>query len=327
MRRILFLHDLGLSRAEARRQLIETGCGDLEPVWLGDPEAELLDEIEVLVTREHQLGAPEVDRYPGLRMVSLAFTGYEEVDREHCSSLDPPVALYYVPNYSTQAVAELAVAMTLALLRRIVVGHSRLVRGSWASASTTEVLPGLELRGRTVGIIGTGTIGQRAAEMFRNGFDCRIIGWNRTQHPEFSRVGEYRPDSDDVFQEADVVSLHLQLVPSVTEGVANARTIGLMKRDAVLINTARTGLVDLPALVDALRAQRIGGAALDVTKEHHLTPELIALGNVLLTPHIGFQTTVAEARLASIAIENIGRYLRRDSTNRLPPVLSRGTVR
>lgn len=324
MKYILFLQDLGLSRDQASTFLKEAGCTEAEykPVWDGDDGLEAKkDAVDIIVTSKHVVGRAELEPYPNARMVSLGFTGYNDVDRAYCNSR--ALALYYVPGYSTESVAELAVGLALALLRRIHLAHQRVVSDDWdrSAAGKIPLVPGIELCGRTVGIVGTGTIGMYTAEIFR-GFGCPIVAWSRKPKVEALGAlgGTYLPSIDDVFSQADVVSLHLELIQGVTEHTADARRIALLKPTAILINVSRTGLVDLKALIAALRLKRLLGAGLDVTEENHLQedlPELRELENVILTPHTGFRTDKALDRLARITIENIGRFLRGETVHRL----------
>lgn len=114
------------------------------------------------------------------------------------------------------------------------------------------------------------------------------------------------------------MSLHLQLIDGVTEHTANAKRIALLQEQSILLNTARTGLVDLDALVKALKNRRFRGAGLDVTENQHLRDDLLGLDNIILTPHVGFRTDRALQNLARITIGNIGRFLKGDPTNRVP---------
>jgi D-3-phosphoglycerate dehydrogenase len=248
-------------------------------------------------------------------MVSLAFTGYNGVDRGACQRRR--IHLYYVPGYSTDSVAELTVGLALSVLRKIPYGNRSLRKGYWDSGG---VQPGTELTGKTVGILGTGAIGVRSAKIF-NAFGCRIVGWSKTHKTEFP--GEYRTELGDIFQEVDILVLHLPLNTD-TEGIVNRERISLMRPGAILINTSRSGLVDTVALADAIHGYRIAGAGIDVfDQESEAASEdpLLVLKdrNVVATPHLGFKTTEALYRLSRTTIDNIGRYLRGDAQNRLEP--------
>jgi len=317
----MFLQDLELSREDTKALLKHVGCVDHTAIWLDEPNVEeLFDDVEIVVAVKHQVGRAELERFPNARMVSLAFTGYNDVDRRYCESREPPLLLYYAPGYSTDSVAELTVNMAQSLLRFLPLAHRRVVAKKWDGAEKDEirVVPGMQLRGRKVGIIGTGTIGLRTAEIFHYGFRCPLIGWSRNGRKEFEELGGIYCDTiDDVFQQADIVSLHLQLIEGVTEHTANAERIALLRENSILLNTARTGLVDLDALVNALKNRRFLGAGLDVTEKEHLRDDLLGLDNIILSPHVGYRTDRALKNLARVTIENIGRFLKDDLTNRV----------
>jgi D-3-phosphoglycerate dehydrogenase len=316
----MFLQDLDLSRAEARSMLNEAGCGDYEAVWNDDhPDEEIKKQVTVVVTSKHQVGKSELDEFPAAQMVSLAFTGYNDVDRNYCK--DRNLTIYFVPDYSSDSVAELATFMAGALLRRLPVAQAQIASGQWDRSSPTSLplVPGLELRGRTVGIIGTGTIGLRTAEIFHYGYKCPLIAWSRNHKAEFKAIGgTYCESVEDVVRQADIVSLHLQLIDGVTSNYLDRDRIALLREASILINCSRTGLIDLAALVTALQEKKIFGAGLDITEEEHLRDDLSGLDNLILTPHIGYRTDKALARLAQKTIENIGRFRRQDPKNRLP---------
>jgi phosphoglycerate dehydrogenase-like enzyme len=314
MRYAAFLQDLGLGRSETRELLKQAGCRN-EPLWSGDPAAdEVRDEVEVLVTSDHHVDSEVLGAWPGLKMVSLAFTGYNDVDLVFCRRRN--LHVYYVPGYATDSVVELTVALTLSVLRRIPYADRRLRAGYWDRG---DVKPGGELAGRTVGILGTGTIGLRSAQVFK-ALGCELIGWSRTRRADFP--GEYK-ELDELFREADVVAVHLPL-DGATRAIVSRERIGLMKPGAVLINTSRAGLVDTRALAEALAGQRIGGAGIDVFEPEppSVTEDPLLCWearNVVVTPHLGFKTREALDRLARTTIANIGRYLRDDPENRLLP--------
>jgi len=316
----LFLHDLGLTNDETRQLLDQTGCGHA-PLWASDARVKsLLNEIEVLVTANHTVNASVIADWPGLKpkMLSLAFTGYDHVDREWCES--DGLSVYYVPGYSTPSVAELTVCLTLSVLRRLPRADASAREGRW---DWNGIQPGVELWRKTVGILGVGNIGLATAKRFL-AFDCKVIGWNRSAREElneFVKLGSERRDTpEQVFAEADVVVVHLASNDE-TKHFVNRTRLSLMKPTSVLINTARGELVDTTALVDALRQNRIAGAGIDVFEKEPVleTDALLKLDNVVATPHLGFKTKEALRRLAEDTIGNIGRWVRKDPCNRLLP--------
>jgi len=313
VKHVLFLQDLGLTREETRGLLRTAGCGH-EPLWSGGFDAEKVrDDVEILVTSEHHVGAVELDPWPNLKVLSLAFTGYNDVDLDLCRKKG--LNVYYVPGYSTDSVAELTVGLTLAVLRRIPYANGRVRGGHWDRG---DVMPGVELAGKTVGILGTGTIGMRSAEIFKV-FGCKLLGWSRTRRDDFP--GTYEDDASVVFAKSDVVVLHLP-VNEETRGIASREMIARMPKTSILVNTSRADLVDTQALADAIREGRIAGAGVDV---YDLEPPdlqknpLFFLNdrNVVLTPHLGFKTAESLRRLAEITIRNVGKDS--DLENRLLP--------
>jgi phosphoglycerate dehydrogenase-like enzyme len=320
MKYALFLQDLDLSREDTRRLLSEATGDNYEAIWPGDPALALLaNDVEVLVTAEHKVDSSELEPWPNLRMVSLAFTGYDQVDTAYCSSRDPEIKLYYVPDYSSDSVAELTVGLALAVLRKIPRADRNTRTGVWHGDG---IKPGTELHGKRVGILGIGNIGTKSAKLFQ-AFGCAVTGWARNSRPDLDALGcKFEPDLSLVIADSDIIVLHLPVDRSATQStrhIISKDRLRLMRPSSILINTARSELVDAAALVEALREHRIMGAGIDVFDAEPVaaTDALLSLDNVVLTPHIGFKTKEALGRLADIAIANIGRFLRHDSENLL----------
>jgi glyoxylate reductase len=239
---------------------------------------------------------------PSLRVVANFAVGYDNVDLDTCR--ERGVVVTNTPNVLTEATAELTVALMLAAARHLGEGE-RLVRtGGWQGWEPEQLL-GLELRTATVGVVGLGRIGARVAELVA-GFGSRLLYASRKPRPELeSRLGMERRSLDELVGEADVVTLHVPLGPD-TRHMIDRRLLGLFKPGALLVNTARGGLVDTDALVEALRSGALGGAALDVyEKEPEVPAELVALENVVLAPHLGSATHTARDGMARLAAENV----------------------
>ncbi len=206
-----------------------------------------------------------------------------------------------VPEYATTATAELALGLALALLREIPRADRRLRSLAWGLEA-----PGRELRGQTVGIVGTGRIGCEAARLFR-AFGCEVLGWSRSPSARFAELGgQGCATLDELLAASDLVSLHLPLTRE-TRGILGARELALLRPGARLVNVARGALVDAGALHAALRAGRIAGAALDVFEAEPFAgvPPLHELDNVVLAPHLGFRTSEALARRFETTLENL----------------------
>lgn len=312
MKYVLFLKDLPGSSRESTVNLINSAAINYEPIWNEDSDIEPAHgDVEILVTPDHKLTSKDIDAWPNLKMISGAFTGYDEVDLEHARAKD--IQVYYVPGYATASVVELNVALTLSILRRIVVANRTIREGQWHD----QVYPGIELANKTVGILGTGTIGLRTAEVFR-AFGCSLLGWSKTSKTEFTDIGGDYVSAKRVFAESDIVILCLALNDSTRHFVGKTQ-LEWMKRGAVLINTARSKLVDKSALLRALAEKRIF-AGIDVFENDPERGKDDLFGfedNVVLTPHLGFKTTEALKRLAKNAIFNISNFVQGNPTNRL----------
>lgn len=262
------------------------------------PEDPLAAQAQALVTITRRVDAAVLDQFPRLKLVAVAFTGFDAVDLEACRSRGVRVA--NVPEYATQSTAELVVGLMLSALRRIPQSHHEMRLGNW------NPLVGRELSGKTVGIIGTGRIGMRLAELL-SVFSVRLVGWSRTPRQEFIRLGGvYHSSIAEVCAAADLISLHLALQPA-TKGLFGSREIGAMRPHAWLINASRGALVDEHALHEALTYGRIGGAALDVYSREPYTadPAFHGLENVIMLPHLGFRTEEALIERARVTVENL----------------------
>jgi lactate dehydrogenase-like 2-hydroxyacid dehydrogenase len=267
--------------------------------------------VEVLVTVKKKLGPSELSEYPNLKMIAVAFTGYDSVDLNHCRENN--IAVYNVPAYSTNSVAELAVGLAISLLREIPKGNKFIREGNWDLGR-----PGNELYGKIVGIAGTGTIGLRTAQIFRV-LGCKIAGWSRTKRKEFTDLGgTYFESLEELCGVSDILSIHVPANPG-TKGLIGKDQLNKMKSSAYLINTARGPVIDEQALVEALKEGRIAGAGLDVFAVEPIEPNnsLLKLDNVILTPHIAFKTEEALKRRAEITFKNIEDFVAGIELNRV----------
>ena len=211
---------------------------------------------------------------------------------------------------ANRAVAELCVAFMFALARRLGEQDAGIREGRWQGAT------GVELGGRTLGLIGMGGIAGELAGIARAlGMD--VVSWSRNNDPERARAaGSTAVELDELLARADVVSLHLRLSPD-TRGFLNADRIARMKPGALLINTARGGLIDESALVSALKSGYIGGAGLDVFEQEPLpaTSALRALPNVVMTPVSGWNTAEAGRRMIDISVDNVIGFIQGNPRN------------
>jgi D-3-phosphoglycerate dehydrogenase len=231
---------------------------------------------------------------PRLRLISVWGTGMDHVDL--AAARHRQITVTNTPGVSAFSVAEHALALLLSTARRIPQADAATRRGEWPRGQ------GVELRGKTCGVIGLGAIGRQFAKLAL-GIGMRVIAW--TMHPP-ALPGVELVELDELFRASDVVSVHLRLSPD-TEGFIGARQLALMRKNAILINTARGAIMDEAALVEALSDHRISAAGLDVfaseplAKDHPLTK----LPNVVMTPHCAGITPEALDAGLRMAVENV----------------------
>lgn len=237
-----------------------------------------------------------------LRVVANFAVGYDNIDVGACAAAD--VTVTNTPDVLTNATAELTVGLMLAAARRLIEGDSLVRRGEWRGWEPSHHL-GVELGGSTIGIVGLGRIGERVAELLR-GFSARLLYASRTRKPEVEeRLGVEHREFGELLGEVDLLTLHLPL-SAETEHLIDAESLARMKPSAIVVNTARGGLIDTAALIAALHSGRLAGAALDVYEtEPDVPAALKELPNVVLAPHIGSATGSTRAAMAKLAAENV----------------------
>ncbi len=274
-------------------------------------------EADVVLTNKVPLRREVIAKAPRLRLISTLATGYNIVDVEAAS--DHGVTVCNVPGYSTPAMAQHTLALILELTNRVGL-HAEAVRGgAWTRSEFYYFLerPVVELAGRTVGLVGFGEIAGAVGRLV-SALGASVLAFRR--HP--GEPPPYGPFAwatsvDQVFEEADVVSLHCPLTPE-TDRLVDAARLARMKPTACLVNTARGGLVVERDLVAALRARGIAGAALDVVAEEPMRPDSPLLGevpNLIVTPHNGWATEASRRRLLKQTAENIRQFLRGTPVN------------
>jgi D-lactate dehydrogenase len=256
----------------------------------------------------------------GVRDIALRCAGYNNIDLESARKLG--FVVHRVPAYSPYAVAEHAIALLLALNRKIHRAFNRVREHNFSLAG----LVGFDLHGKTAGIVGTGKIGRIAGQILR-GFGCDMLAYDPFPSEQWAKQHVVRyVDLNTLLAESHIVSLHLPLIPD-THHLINAERIQRMRPGAYLINTSRGKIVETAALIDALKSGRLGGVALDVYEEEEgiffedlsdkvlLDDELTRLltfPNVLVTSHQAFLTHEALSEIARVTIENLLRFSRGD---------------
>ncbi|MEM7346365.1 MAG: D-glycerate dehydrogenase [Chloroflexota bacterium] len=239
---------------------------------------------------------------PQLKVVSQMAVGYDNIDVEACTRRG--IAVGNTPGVLTEATADLAMALLLGTARQLVSAAEAVKAGKW---QTWEPMghTGPDVYGSTVGLIGMGRIGLAMARRLQ-GFNVKLLYHNRTSSEEAEAVGAIYVDLDTLLAESDFVSLHMPFTPE-TKHLINAERLKQMKPTATLINTARGGVVDQDALIEALRDGTIAYAGLDVTTPEPLPADspLLQLPNATVLPHIGSASGPAREKMATMAAENL----------------------
>ncbi len=285
---------------------------DVERSSLGRPLAEK-DLVEILPSYEGVIvGVDEVTRRAiessdRLKVVAKHGAGVDNIDLE--AATERGVVVTYVPEANAESVADFTFCLMLALARKLVEAHTSAKAGRWESSKFT----GTEVYGKTLGIVGMGSIGARVAKRAK-GFDMRVLCV--TGHPEKHRreAKMYKIEFVNLptlMKESDIITIHCALTPE-TEGIIGREELSLMKESALLINTARGPIVDEEALFKALKEKRIAGAALDVYSREPPGADfpLFQLDNVVVAPHIASYTTDAISRVDLIQAEDLVKALR-----------------
>ena len=255
-------------------------------------------------------------REGGTRLVALRSAGYNNVDLAAAARLGIPIVR--VPEYSPFAVAEHAVALVLALNRKIHRAYARVREWNFS----LDGLVGFDLHGKTVGIVGTGRIGRATAGIF-HGFGCRVLGYDPRPDPALaSDLGVRYVTLPELYRESDVISLHVPLTPG-TRHMIDGPALAAMKPGAVLVNTGRGALIDSRALITSLKKGHLGAAGLDVYEEEEgvffqdlsnrvlqddVLARLLTFPNVLVTSHQAFLTREALGNIARVTLENVSAF-------------------
>jgi D-3-phosphoglycerate dehydrogenase len=261
-------------------------------------------DADVVVLDYSLMDAEVLAACPRLRFIAFLGIGYAScIEIEAATRLG--IVVSNTPDYGATSVAEHALGMILALTRHIHTSYVSLRDGRWEPGR----FQGMELHGKTLGLVGLGPIGQEMARLGA-GIGMRLLGWTRRATPDRARHGLALASLEDVFARADVVSLHLSLRPE-TERLVSRALLERMRPEAYFVNTARARIVDTAALADLLRAGRIAGAALDVHDDEPVPADYVfrTLPTVLITPHIGYNTREASLNMLNIAIATVKAHL------------------
>lgn len=311
--KIVLLESLGVTqevmqsyvaKMNAEGHTVECYARDLNE----EVQIERAKDADILVIANMPLSGKVIRACKNLKYIDVAFTGVDHVDLE--AAKERGIAVSNASGYSTESVAELTICMMLSLLRNVSQVEKKCREGG-----TKDGLVGSELRGKVVGIIGTGAIGRRVADLCHC-FGCEVIGYSR--HPKKDLPDYIRDVSlEELLSQSDIVSLHCPLNED-SRHLINESRIQLMKNSALLINAARGPVVDSAALARALNDGRIAGAGIDVFEMEPPVPQdhpLLNAKNTLLTPHVAFASKESMELRAEIVFDNIEKWVGGEQTN------------
>jgi D-3-phosphoglycerate dehydrogenase len=269
-----------------------------------DELKERIKEAHIVIVGWTDITKHAIDSAKNLKMISIWATTCHYADLK--AAKERGIVVTHVPGYATEAVAEHAFALLLAAVRKLALADKHVRRGKF----DWRPFDGAELHGKTLGIIGTGSIGCRVAEIAR-AFKMKIVAYEK--YPNIKKaeeIGMKYLDLHTLLTESDFITLHVTLTPE-TEKLIGKKEIESMKNGAVIINTSQGKVIDEKALISALKTGKISFAGLDVFEEEPPAKDnpLFKLDNTILSPHIGFNTTEAAKRCTNICIDNVVKFL------------------
>lgn len=266
-------------------------------------------DADVIIITNLPFKKSVIEKCLNLKMISVAFTGVDHIDLSYCK--ERGITVSNAAGYSTNAVAELAIGLMVGVYRKIVSCDKR------TRESGTKVgLVGHEMSGKKIGVLGTGAIGSKVIEIAL-AFSCEVLAFSRSKKQILIDQGVQYVSLDEIMRESDIITLHMPL-NETTKGMINAEQIALMKKESILINTARGPIIDNDALAEALKSGKIAGAGIDVfeTEPPIATDHaLMEAPNTLLTPHVAFATKESLIKRADIVFDNIVKWQNKTPIN------------
>ncbi len=287
-------------------------------------------DIISLFTHSDKISNKKLDRLPRLKMINTRSTGFNHIDLAYCKKRGIVVA--NVPKYGEITVAEFAFALLLSVMRHVVQARNDMAQNQ----IRLDRYMGTDLAGKTIGIIGTGSIGRHMIQIAK-GFGMIVAAYD--PYPDPALKDMYVPSLKKLYQRSDIISLHIPSTPE-NRHLIGKQAFAEMKPGVVIINTARGDLIDTQALYQAVRAGHVGGAGLDVLENEDfllnddidpnharcnhaclldsaMNLKLMQFKNVIVTPHIAFNSVDAIERIMTISVEDINRFIARKSVNRV----------
>lgn len=258
---------------------------------------------EILMLVNYPFDKESIDSCPNLKMISVAFTGYDHVDIEACKKRG--ITVCNTAGYATNSVAELTFGLIISLLRNIPKCNEVVRKGG-----TRQGLIGNDLYGKTLGIIGTGTIGLRVAEIGK-AFGCTLLGYSLSERKKAIELGLKYTDLKTLVTDSDIITVHSPLTEK-TKDLLSWEEFKLMKPTALVIQTSRGGTINEEVFADALNSKKIAGGGIDVFVQEppvSLDNPLLKTGSSVMSPHVAFATKEALIRRAEIAFKNITGWI------------------
>ncbi|ADQ15505.1 D-2-hydroxyacid dehydrogenase [Halanaerobium hydrogeniformans] len=298
--------------------------GEVE-IYESTPEEKIMErakDADIILTNKIEFTAERISQLPDLKYIGVQATGYNIVDLGAAAEND--IVVSNVPAYSTDAVAQFVFALTLEVAHHVG-EHNRVVKaGKWSESEHFCFwdYPLIELKGKTMGIIGYGNIGQRTAEIAL-AFGLKVIVYDRSPAKKIA-AEEIMTDKieflelEELYQQADIISLHCPLTDQ-TEGMINKNSISQMKPGVIIINTARGGLIIEEDLKSALEEGKVFGAAVDVlsTEPPKKDNPLLDSDKTIITPHIAWASKESRQRLVDIVVENVKSFINGQAINQV----------
>jgi len=275
-----------------------------EPPRTQDELKQRIRSAEIVIVGWSHLTKDVIASAKKLKMISIWATTCHYADLQ--AAKERGIVVTHVPAYATEAVAEHTFALLFAAIRKLPQADKHVRKGDF----DWRPFAGVELHGKTLGIIGTGSIGCRVGEIAK-AFKMRVLGYDK--YPNLKRaqeIGMKYVDLPTLLKESDFITLHVTLTPE-TEGLIGRKEIEAMRKGAVIVNTSQGKVIDERALVAALKSGRIAAAGLDVfaAEPPAKNNPLFKLDNVVLSPHVGFNTVEAAKRCTDICIDNVEKFL------------------
>ncbi len=284
--------------------------GDVTVYERTDPAqtAQRLQGAEIVMTNKTPITAELLDACPTIQLICVLATGYNVVDCAACRERGIPVC--NVPDYGTAAVAQFTFSLLLELCNRVGLHSDAVHNAEWTNCPDFCFwkTPQMELAGKTLGIIGFGRIG-RAVGRIAKAMGMEVIAYNRSRHPEGEAIGRY-VDLDTILMESDIISLHCPLTAE-NAGLINKESITKMKDGAILLNTARGGLLNEQDVTDALRSGKLKAAAVDVVSYEPIKKDnpLLTAPNCIITPHMAWAPIESRQRILDCTVSSIQAFL------------------